>query len=185
MDFNMLFVDHRDVVFGEQEWQDSIAITSKFIAYSGMDLKQDSLLVYYSIDGGEYQVAHMTATGEPDEYVGYIKGYEGLSSIDYYVFGADESNHRYTQPVFAELDPHHFTMGEHLVPTEPTISVASITFDADEPQSFSITNNTAHPFTVASVSELVRDHLNVEISEDLPKVLEVGESIYVTVSLAA
>jgi hypothetical protein len=83
MDFGMLFVDHRDVKFGVQEWQDSIAITSKFIAYSGQDLKQDSLLVYYSIDGGEYQVAHMTATSEPDEYVGYIQRlYEGRSTVD-------------------------------------------------------------------------------------------------------
>ena len=108
MDFDMLFVDHRDVIFGEQAWQDSIAVTSKFIAYSGANLKQDSLLVYYSIDGGAYQTAHMTATGNIDEYVGYIKGYQLGSQIDYYVFGADESGHRYTQPVFAVLDPHHF-----------------------------------------------------------------------------
>jgi agmatine/peptidylarginine deiminase len=118
MDFNMLFVDHRNVLHGEQEWQDSIPVVSKFIAYSGADLKKDSLLVYYSIDGGAYQVAHMTATGNPDEYVGYIKGYQGESSINYYVFGADESEHRYTQPVFAELDPHHFTIGLHEAITE-------------------------------------------------------------------
>ena len=113
MDFNMLFVDHRDVVCGDQPWQDSIAITSKFIAYSGKDLKKDSLLVYYSIDGGEYQVAHMMATGNSDEYVGYIKGYQIGSSVNYYVFGADESGHRYAQPVFAELEPHHFTIEGH------------------------------------------------------------------------
>ena len=113
MDFGMLFVDHRNVLYGEQSWQDSIAVTSKFIAYSGAALKTDSLLVYYSIDGGAYQAAHMTATGNPDEYVGYIKGYQGESEIDYYVFGADESGHRYTQPVFAGLDPHHFTMEAH------------------------------------------------------------------------
>ena len=110
MDFDMLFVDHRDVVFGEQPWQDSIAITSKFIAYSGQNLKQDSLLIYYSIDNGAYQTAHMTATGNPYEYVGYIKGYHHGSSVDYYVFGADESGHRYTQPSFGALEPHHFTM---------------------------------------------------------------------------
>ena len=75
-----------------------------------MPLKQDSLLVYYSIDGGPYQVAHMRATGAPDEYVGYIKGYHQASEVDYYVFGADESGHRYQQPVFGELDPHHFTV---------------------------------------------------------------------------
>ena len=110
MDFNMLFVDHRNVLFGTQECGDSIAVTSKFIAYSGKPLKEDSLLVYYSIDNGPYQTAHMTATGNPDEYVGYIKGYHQASEVDYYVFGADESGHRYQQPVFGELDPHHFTV---------------------------------------------------------------------------
>ena len=188
MDFGMLFVDHRDVKFGEQEWQDSIAITSKFIAYSGMDLKQDSLLVYYSIDGGAYQVAHMTATGEPDEYVGYIKGYQGLSSIDYYVFGADESGRRYTQPVFAELDPHHFTMEEHtpITPTEPTISVEEITFDEAEEVTFTITNETINPFTINDIAEETNgfNYLWFETSEELPATLEVGESLEVTVGIA-
>ncbi|MBQ3362446.1 MAG: agmatine deiminase family protein [Muribaculaceae bacterium] len=110
MDFNMLYVDHRNVLYGTQECKDSIAVTSKFIAYSGKPLKEDSLLVYYSIDNGPYQAAHMTATGNPDEYVGYIKGYRNASEVDYYVFGADESGHRYQQPVFGELDPHHFTV---------------------------------------------------------------------------
>ena len=113
MDFNMLFIDHREVIYGEQAWQDSIAVTCKFIAYSGQALKQDSLLVYYSIDGGVYQTAQMRATDNADEYVGYIKGYQGGSSVDYYVFGADESGRRYTQPVFADLEPHHFTMEAH------------------------------------------------------------------------
>ncbi|MBQ6078938.1 MAG: agmatine deiminase family protein [Muribaculaceae bacterium] len=110
MDFNMLFVDHRNVLFGTQQCSDSIAVTSKFIAYSGKPLKEDSLLVYYSIDNGPYQIAHMRATGNPDEYVGYIKGYHQASEVDYYVFGADESGHRYQQPVFGELEPHHFTV---------------------------------------------------------------------------
>ncbi len=113
MDFDMLFIDHRDVKFGELAWQDSVAIVSKFIAYSGQELKQDSLLVYYSIDGGAYQTAHMTPTGNQYEYVGYIKGYSSESEIDYYVFGADYSGHRYTQPVFNVLEPHHFKMGYH------------------------------------------------------------------------
>ena len=112
MDFNMLFVDHRNVVFGEQPMQDSIAITSKFIAYSGQSLKQDSLLVYYSIDGGTYQTAKMRSTGNQYEYVGYIKGYHYGSSVDYYVFGADESGHRYSQPSYGALEPHHFEIEE-------------------------------------------------------------------------
>jgi agmatine/peptidylarginine deiminase len=186
MDFNMLFVDHRDVVFGEQAWQDSIAITSKFIAYSGMDLKQDSLLVYYSIDGGAYQVAQMTATGEPDEYVGYIKGYQGESEINYYVFGADESGHRYTQPVFAELDPHHFTMEAHapITPTEPTISVEEIIFEDYTPVTFTISNETDNPFTINSIDEVTTGMFYLGIdSPNLPATLAVGESMEVTVGL--
>ena len=182
MDFDMLFVDHRDVVFGEQQWQDSIAITSKFIAYSGQDLKQDSLLIYYSIDGGEYQVAHMTATGNPDEYVGYIKGYQGLSEVNYYVFGADESGHRYQQPVFGELDPHHFTMEEH--------ESELLTFDVDEVvidegQQFAIfnaTNNTNTAITVNDIVENNTDYLNIYASVStnpvsLPCTLQPGLSM--------
>ena len=182
MDFNMLFVDHRDVVFGEQDWQDSIAITSKFIAYSGMELKQDSLLVYYSIDGGEYQVAHMTATGNDDEFVGYIKGYHGESEVNYYVFGADESGHRYTQPVFAELDPHHFTVG---YATEPTIGVSEITIEEGEvATTFTITNNTANAFELHSVYEGGdNNYLSMFTSELLPVTLGVGESIEVAVGV--
>ena len=126
MDFDMLFVDHRDVLHGEKEWQDSYPVISKFIAYSGQELKQDSLLVYYSIDGGEYQVAHMTSTGNDNEYVGYITGYQGGSEIDYYVFGADYSGHRYTQPVFGVEEPHHFTVGENSNTTiEQPVSLSS------------------------------------------------------------
>ena len=132
MDFNMLFVDHREVLHGEQEWQEEYPVVSKFIAYSGMDLKQDSLLVYYSINGGEYQVAHMTATGNPDEYVGNITGFQGGDEIDYYVFGADESGHRYTQPVFAELDPHHFTVGDHALADEGLVITSSAMLEVTE-----------------------------------------------------
>ena len=184
MDFNMLFVDHRNVIHGEQTWSDSIAITSKFIAYSGMDLKQDSLLVYYSIDGGAYQAAHMTATGNPDEYVGYITGYTGESSINYYVFGADESGHRYTQPVFAELDPHHFTMESH-IPTQPTISVNAIVIEeVGEMKTFTITNNTVNAFELSSIYEGGdNQYLDMFTSEELPVTLQVGESIDVTVGI--
>ena len=108
MDFNMLYIDHRNVLFGEQQWQDSIAVTSKIIAYSGAELKADSLLVFYSINGGEYQTAKMSATGNTDEFVAYIKGYKETAKIDYYVFAADESGRRCQQPVFGELDPHNF-----------------------------------------------------------------------------
>ncbi len=178
MDFNMLFVDHRDVLHGEQEWQESIPVVSKFIAYSGANLKQDSLLVYYSIDGGTYQVAHMTATGNPDEYVGYITGYQGGSEIDYYVFGADESGHRYTQPVFADLDPHHFTMEAHQPAGELVITPDTLWFEHNgDEQAFTIENQTNTVVQINAITEeggyLLPDTPN------LPYNLQIGESISV------
>ena len=183
MDFNMLFVDHREVLHGEQEWQEEYPVVSKFIAYSGMDLKQDSLLVYYSINGGEYQVAHMTATGNPDEYVGNITGFQGGDEIDYYVFGADESNHRYTQPVFAELDPHHFTVGETplmdmgLVTETPIVELTM-----DNPQiEVAVTNANYASSSLIAVSEIMEvdnEYLEIMPEYGLPYSLDLGESFH-------
>jgi agmatine/peptidylarginine deiminase len=183
MDFNMLFVDHRDVLFGEQAWQDSIPVVSKFIAYSGEPLKTDSLLVYYSIDGGTYQVAHMTATGNPDEYVGYIKGYQGESSINYYVYGADESGHRYTQPVFAGLDPHHFTMEAHEPAGELIITPDTLWFNQmGEVQDFVIRNETADAVTIEDITPVAGSALNIW-EPNLPLTLQTGQSVTVVVGL--
>ncbi len=180
MDFNMLFVDHRDVLHGEQEWQESIPVVSKFIAYSGANLKQDSLLVYYSIDGGAYQTAHMTATGNPDEYVGYITGYQGGSEIDYYVFGADESGHRYTQPVFADLDPHHFTMEAHEPTGELVITPDTLWFEQmGQQRQFNIINETNEAVTIIDV---VPEVPSFNLWENtFPYTLQAGETLTVTV----
>ena len=176
MDFNMLFVDHRNVLFGEQEWQDSIPVVSKFIAYSGANLKQDSLLVYYSIDGGTYQTAHMTATGNPDEYVGYIKGYQGESEIEYYVFGADESGHRYTKPVFADLDPHHFTMEAHEPTGELVITPDTRWFEHNgDIRYFTVKNQTNDLVQINAITE--EGGYLLPNTQNLPYNLQVGDSI--------
>lgn len=183
MDFDMLFVDHRDVLHGEQEWQAQYPVVSKFIAYSGQALKQDSLLVYYSVDGGAYQVAQMTATGNPDEYVGYITGFQGGSEINYYVFGADESGHRYTQPVFAELDPHHFTVGAHQPTDELILSTDTIIFtEMGQHKTFDIINQTTETVTINDIIPESGSAINVG-DPVLPYTLEAGQSVTVTLDL--
>ena len=181
MDFNMLFVDHRNVLYGEQEWQESIPVVSKFIAYSGANLKQDSLLVYYSINGGAYQTAHMTATGNPDEYVGYITGFEGGAEIDYYVFGADESGHRYTQPVFADLDPHHFTVGAHEPTGDLVITPDTLWFtQMGQDRQFNIINETNEAVTIIDV-EPEAPSFNLW-DNSFPYTLQPGETLTVTIN---
>ena len=187
MDFNMLYVDHRDVLFGKQEWQDSVAVVSKFIAYSGAELKQDSLLIYYSIDGGDYQTAKMKPTGNADEYVGYIKGYQENSEIEYYVFAADESGRRMQQPVFGQADPHTFTMGaygEKLTLTlNPEEIVFDLDYDYDTPETLTITNNTASDVVIESVVIKDEDSYYIDYDFTLPYTIAVGESVEVDVYL--
>ena len=182
MDFEMLFVDHREVLHGEQEWQAQYPVVSKFIAYSGQELKQDSLLVYYRIDEGEYQVAHMTSTGNPDEYVGYITGAPSGSSVEYYVFGADESGHRYTQPVFAELEPHRFTVGAFVPTGELIVTPDTLWLDDDQEQLFSIVNETNQDVVIDYFDFDKEGSLSVGTSVDLPYTLNPGSSIDFNVS---
>ena len=182
MDFHMLFVDHREVLHGEQEWQAAYPVVSKFIAYSGQELKQDSLLVYYKINSDDYQVAHMTTTGNPDEYVGYITGYQSGDTISYYVFGADESNHRYTQPVFAELDPHQFIVGGFNPSGEVIVTPDTLWFDQmGQDRTFTIINDNTEAVTVQEI-EPEGGALNIW-EPSLPVTLQPGESVTVVVGL--
>ena len=123
MDFNMLFVDHRNVVHGEQPMSESIAITSTFIAYSGAALSSDNLRIYYSIDDGEWQIANMYPTNREDEYTGYITGYTYGSTVKYYVYGEDANGNSFQQPRMGALDPHTFKIED--APTTFTITATA------------------------------------------------------------
>lgn len=188
MDFDMLYVDHRDVLFGEEKWHDSMAVVSKFIAYSGAELKQDSLLVYYSIDGGEYQTAAMTATGNEDEYVAYIKGYQIGSEVKYYVFGADESGRRCQQPVFGELDPHSFVVTEYFEDFLSLNPAEIVFFEKDSTEmtkTITVTNNTRGDAVIENLVIEDEENYSLEYEFSLPYTIALGESVEMTVSLTA
>lgn len=156
-DLGMLFIDHRPL-YGMQEWQDSIAITSKVIAYSGEDFVADSLLVFYSINNGAYQTALMTETAT-DEYTAYIKGYNSFDSIEYYVFAKDVTGRRLTQPYMNELDPHKFYIEEGGIPANfLTISADTLWFENEFlSRELFITNNTENPVVISDIQEIVEN----------------------------
>ena len=129
-------------------------------------------------------MAHMTATGNPDEYVGYIKGYQGESEINYYVFGADESGHRYTQPVFAELDPHHFTMEAHEPMGELVITPDTLWFDnMGAADLFTIDNQTGETVIIQDIIPDPNSFLSVQYPNEFPYTLPAGEYVAVTLWL--
>ncbi len=108
MDFNMLFVDHREVLHGDVAQKDSYPITAKFIAYSGDAITSTQL--HYSINDGDWQTLDMSVQGTSAEYKASITGCNVGDNVKYYLTGEDASGRTCAQPYFAELEPHSFTV---------------------------------------------------------------------------
>ena len=108
MDFNMLFVDHREVLHGDVAQKDSYPITAKFIAYSGDAITSTQL--HYSINDGDWQTVDMSVQGTSGEYKASITGCNVGDNVKYYLTGEDASGRTCAQPYFAELEPHSFTV---------------------------------------------------------------------------
>ena len=108
MDFNMLFVDHREVLHGDVAQKNSYPITAKFIAYSGDAITSTQL--HYSINDGDWQTVNMSVQGTSGEYKASITGCNVGDNVKYYLTGEDYSGRTCAQPYFAELEPHSFTV---------------------------------------------------------------------------
>lgn len=183
-DLGMLFIDHRPL-FGTIEWQDSLAVTSKIIPYSGEAILADSVLVFYSINNGPYQNSVLSADGN-DMYTGYIKGYSGNDTIDYYIFAKDESGRRLSQPYSGILDPHEFIMEDHSAALL-TILPDTLVFNWEIEHTFTISNQTGGEVTIESIENVTPDMQFAVIENEsfpaLPFVLQDGESLSVLVYL--
>ena len=108
MDFNMLFVDHREVLHGDVAQKNSYPITAKFIAYSGDAITSTQL--HYRINDGDWQTVDMSVQGTSGEYKASITGCNVGDNVKYYLTGEDASGRTCAQPYFAELEPHSFTV---------------------------------------------------------------------------
>ena len=178
-DLEMLFIDHRPL-YGTVSYEDSLAINSKIIAYSGEDLISDSLLVYYSINGAAYQTTNFAASADEDEFVAYIKGYESGDTVDYYVFAKDETDRRLMQPYTGAFDPHQFVVEEQQI-TELTITPDTLYYINEIEDYLILKNETANPITVLEIGH--DDVWWFEFYElpELPFVLAPGETVEIMV----
>ncbi|HDO27301.1 MAG TPA: T9SS type A sorting domain-containing protein [Bacteroidetes bacterium] len=107
-DLGMLYINHVPVL-GTIPYQDSINLTADIYAYSGDDIYSDSVLIYYSIDSGDYQVTNMSLENG-NTWTGYITGLNPGDDVDYYLYAADKSGRHATHPYIGEPDPHEFTV---------------------------------------------------------------------------
>ncbi|HQO21245.1 MAG TPA: agmatine deiminase family protein, partial [Acidobacteriota bacterium] len=108
-DRGMLFIDHmpfrsQDITGGDY------LIQAKIVAHSGDPLIASSLKVHYSVNGGSWQSATMTSTGQPNMYSGCIPVQPVGSVIRYYIEAADESGRLEKHPYIGAPWAHEFTV---------------------------------------------------------------------------
>ena len=111
MDFDMLYVDHRNVIYGEEvEYQNAYAINADITAYSGAAVTEANLV--YRVNDGEWQTVSMTTT-TGNTYTANITGATYLDEVDYYITATDANGNAGSQPIMGALDPHSFTIAEN------------------------------------------------------------------------
>ena len=110
MDFNMMFVDHRNVIYGEEiDYQSNYTVNADLIAYSGAAVTTAQLV--YRVNDGDWTTVNMTNT-TGDTYTANIPGMFG-ASIDYYITATDANGNTGSQPMMGALDPHSFSIAEN------------------------------------------------------------------------
>lgn len=112
-DFNMVFVDHYNVVHGEVDFAKEYSIEASVTAYSGKELKEGYPRICYRIDGLEWKEASMEYDEDSGVYKGNIPVEKSDMSdkdvrIDYYVIAEDEGGNKGVQPYTGADDPHSF-----------------------------------------------------------------------------
>lgn len=110
MDFDMMFVDHRNVIYGDEVgYQSNYTVNADLIAYSGANITTANL-VYRVNDGAWTTVSMSHTTG--NTYTANIPGVYG-AEIDYYVTATDAEGNTGSQPIMGALDPHSFSIEEN------------------------------------------------------------------------
>jgi hypothetical protein len=71
--------------------------------------------VTYRVDGGSFLDVGIAATGNPDEYAGYIPAQAACSQVEYYIYAEDVYANSATDPATAPADLHSFLVGYTIV----------------------------------------------------------------------
>ena len=116
-DFDMVFVDHYNVIHGDVDPREEYPIEARIEAYSGKKIKEGSAKIRYRVDGSEWTEAPMVSDSEQGIYKGNIPAGDELASegkhrIEYYVVAEDEAGNKGVQPYTGADDPHAFTISQ-------------------------------------------------------------------------
>jgi agmatine/peptidylarginine deiminase len=106
-DIGQLYIHHIPLT-GNQPAQDNFLLTADLIPCSDSAVYSDSVLIWYSVNTGNYQKIKMTNTSGLN-YAGMIPKQPSGSIIQYYLYAADKSGHNAMMPFMGPADPFTFT----------------------------------------------------------------------------
>jgi len=111
-DIGLLYIDHFPIL-GNVQIQDEYNVVAAITPYSGSNLIADSILLYYQVDGGPFELVQMTQL-LGNQYGAAIPYQEEGAEVGYYIYAADESGRRMNHPYIGAPDPHEFTIVQML-----------------------------------------------------------------------
>ncbi|OQX80279.1 MAG: hypothetical protein B6D64_03415 [Bacteroidetes bacterium 4484_276] len=164
-DIGMLHINHV-ALMGEQPVQAEYNVEATIIALSGQPVYSDSAIIYYRVNGAEWELVNMENTSG-QSWSGAISGASQGSEIEYYLYVADGSGRRETHPFIGKPDPHTFFVGEQAfaqININPTSIYATATVGQTTETSFTITNTGLIDlnFTIAT-NITVLEELNYDV----------------------
>ncbi|HZX62444.1 MAG TPA: agmatine deiminase family protein [Bacteroidales bacterium] len=102
-----LYIHHIPLT-GNQPAQDNFVLTADLIPCSDSAVYNDSVLIWYQVNSGNYHKINMVNTSGL-HYTGMIPKQPAGSIIQYYLYAADKSGHNATMPFMGPADPFMFT----------------------------------------------------------------------------
>jgi agmatine/peptidylarginine deiminase len=106
-DIGQLYIRHIPLT-GNQPAQDNFLLTADLIPCSDSAVYNDSVLIWYQVNSGNYQKVNMVNTSGL-HYTGLIPKQPAGNVIHYYLYAADKSGHNATMPFMGPGDPFTFT----------------------------------------------------------------------------
>lgn len=109
-DKEMLFIHHVPLTGRTGDTLNDYLISATILACSDSLLVDDSLKVYFSVNGGPWDYTTLNASRQPDSFYGYIPAQGPGSQISYYLKVADYSGRVETHPYIGEPGAHTFAV---------------------------------------------------------------------------
>lgn len=182
-DFGMLKITHIPPFHGEVDYQIAYTIEAKIHAYSNENLYADSLLLFYQVNGGDFEEIVMTDMGA-EIFSGDIIANPG-DEVSYYIHAADESGRSENLPYIGAADPFTFTVS---AASEQLTLIPDTVYLGGGPEPKMVIKNTGEQdVVITNIFESVQDspipiwwieYMNPDISE-FPYTLAVNDSIEV------